>query len=74
MNNIRNMVNLMDLVAYCDDRTLLHMKDFPGALNGLQIENNGKVAKLVPQLTQACSLEKATDCNVDFLIVHHGLF
>ena len=59
MNNICNMVNLMDLVAYCDDRTQLHeVKDFPGAFNGLQIENNGKVSKRVPQLTQACSLSR----------------
>ena len=76
MNNIRNMVNLMDLVAYCDDRTQLHeVKDFPGAFNGLQIENNGKVSKIGAAVDAGLfPFEKATDCNVDFLIVHHGLF
>ena len=76
MNNIRNMVNLMDLVAYCDDRTQLHeVKDFPGALNGLQIENNGKVNKIGAAVDAGLfPFEKATDCNVDFLIVHHGLY
>jgi dinuclear metal center YbgI/SA1388 family protein len=70
------MATLIDIVKFCNERVRTkEIKDFPGSFNGLQLENNGQVAKvgasvdagLVPFL-------KASENGVDFLIVHHGLF
>lgn len=49
--------------------------DWPGALNGLQIANNGSVTK-VGAAVDACeaSIHAAAKAGVDFLVVHHGLF
>jgi dinuclear metal center YbgI/SA1388 family protein len=49
--------------------------DYPGALNGLQLTNDGtvsKVAACVDFSMRAVSL--AVDEGVDLLIVHHGMF
>jgi dinuclear metal center YbgI/SA1388 family protein len=45
------------------------------SLNGLQVENQRDVRKIgfAVDISQAV-LEKACDLNVDFLLVHHGLF
>src|ERR1700685_1509990 len=41
------MAKLTDIVAYCDRRTRLgEFKDAPGALNGLQVGNSGRVARI----------------------------
>ena len=70
------MPRLKDLVDYCDKRTrLAAFKDAPGAFNGLQFANDGRVTRigaavdagLVPFL-------EATSAGVDFLIVHHGMY
>ena len=57
---------------------LLHIRDiedWPNALNGLQIENSGRVTKIgaaVDVYTRV--LTAAARKDVDLLIVHHGLF
>ena len=70
------MTKLEDVVAFCDERTgSPGFPDFPGAMNGLQVSNSGRVscigaavdAGLVP-------FQQAIERRVDFLIVHHGLF
>jgi dinuclear metal center YbgI/SA1388 family protein len=70
------MTKLEDVVAFCDERTgSPGYPDFPGAMNGLQVSNSGRVscigaavdAGLVP-------FQQAIERQVDFLIVHHGLF
>lgn len=49
--------------------------DYPGALNGLQVENRGGV-KSIAAAVDACesSIEEAAAGGADLLIVHHGLF
>ncbi len=49
--------------------------DWPNALNGLQVENSGKVKK-IGAAVDACefSIRAAVERGVDLLIVHHGLF
>ena len=49
--------------------------DWGHAMNGLQIENSGKVTK-IGAAVDACefSIKEAAARDVDFLIVHHGLF
>ena len=49
--------------------------DWPNALNGLQIENSGRVAKIGAAVDVSSRvLAAAANKNVDLLIVHHGLF
>jgi dinuclear metal center YbgI/SA1388 family protein len=59
------------------DRYLRHSKvvDYPGAWNGLQVENSGQVRK-VGAAVDACAwtIERAVEHGIDLLLVHHGLF
>ncbi len=70
------MPSLHQLVEYCDKRTRRSaFKDYPGAVNGLQVANDGRVTKIGAAVDAGrVPFEKAVECGVDFLIVHHGLF
>ncbi|MGB0412860.1 MAG: Nif3-like dinuclear metal center hexameric protein [Coraliomargarita sp.] len=70
------MPKLADIVAYCDERTrLAEIKDFEGAYNGLQVENNGEVTKIAAAVDAGkIPFEQAVAEGVDFIICHHGLF
>ncbi len=70
------MANLDQLVAYCDKRTRRSAyKDAPGAFNGLQVANNGRVTKIGAAVDSGVvPFRKAVAAGVDFLIVHHGLY
>jgi dinuclear metal center YbgI/SA1388 family protein len=70
------MAKLKDLVAYCDRRTrLAAFKDAPGAFNGLQFENDGRVTRIGAAVDAGLHpFCKAIDAGVDFLIVHHGMY
>jgi dinuclear metal center YbgI/SA1388 family protein len=68
--------SLLSIVRYCD-RTLKtdEFIDWPGAVNGLQVENNGQVGKIAAAVdASAATIRKAIDAGADLLIVHHGLF
>lgn len=69
-------MKLDELTSHLD--TLLDLaaiKDYPNALNGLQVENTGEVTK-VAVAVDACEavLRQAVEQGADLLIVHHGLF
>jgi len=70
------MPKLAEIVAHLD-RHLRHAEvgDYPGAWNGLQIENSGSVRK-VGAAVDACAwtIEKAVEKGIQLLLVHHGLF
>jgi dinuclear metal center YbgI/SA1388 family protein len=68
--------SLTQIVAYCDRRVRIRdIADFPGALNGLQAANSGKVTKIGAAVDAgAGSFALAAAAGVDFLIVHHGMF
>ncbi len=70
------MSSLTDIVGYCDEYLrIVEIEDWPNALNGLQIENSGAVTKIGSAVdASTASLQKAVDHNLNFLIVHHGLF
>lgn len=70
------MPKLSDIVAFCDARTLrAEVKDFDGAFNGLQLENNGEVTKIAAAVDAGQRpFEAAIAAGVDFLICHHGLY
>jgi dinuclear metal center YbgI/SA1388 family protein len=67
---------LHDLVSYCDKRThLAAFKDAPGAFNGLQVANDGRVTKIGAAVDAGLvPFQKAVAAGVDFLIVHHGMY
>ena len=67
---------LSALVNYCE-RTLNTdgFTDWPGAVNGLQVENDGTVSKIAAAVdASTATITRAIQANADLLIVHHGLF
>jgi len=69
------MVELTNLVAYCDER--LQPADFDDYCpNGLQVEaGTGEVRVLVTGVTASLALiEAAAELGADVLMVHHGYF
>jgi len=70
------MPKLAAIVAHLDHH-LRHAEvtDFPGAWNGLQVENSGEVTK-VGAAVDACTwtIERAVEKGISLLLVHHGLF
>ena len=49
--------------------------DYPNALNGLQLENEGSVTRLAAAVDASeRTIDQAVANGVDFLLVHHGLF
>lgn len=69
-------VSLSALVEYCDTRTRRSaFKDAPGAFNGLQVANDGRVTKIGAAVDAgAAPFQKAVAAGIDFLIVHHGMY
>lgn len=69
-------VSLSELVAFCDQRTRRkEIKDFEGAYNGLQLDNNGTVTKIAAAVDAGqLPFEDAISAEVDFIICHHGLY
>nr|MDQ3622995.1 Nif3-like dinuclear metal center hexameric protein [Verrucomicrobiota bacterium] len=69
------MADLRTLVDYLD-RYLktAAIVDYPGAHNGLQLENSGAVRKLGAAV-DACEavLTEAAERGISLLLVHHGL-
>lgn len=70
------MLFLPKIVRYIDDYLRIReIEDWPNAVNGLQIENSGRVTKIGAAVDVSTRvLTHATKKNIDFLIVHHGLF
>lgn len=67
---------LQDLIDYLDRFLAVDsIADYPGALNGLQVENRGRVTRVAAAVdaTEA-SIRRALDSDCDLLLVHHGLF
>jgi dinuclear metal center YbgI/SA1388 family protein len=68
--------DLQALINYCDRRTRRSaFKDAPGAFNGLQVANRGRVTKIGAAVDAGSEpFRRAVAVGVDFLIVHHGMF
>ncbi|MEC9080816.1 MAG: Nif3-like dinuclear metal center hexameric protein [Verrucomicrobiota bacterium] len=67
---------LTNIVAHCN-RTLKpeSFEDWPGAVNGLQVDNDGSVSRIAAAVDATLNtVKKAIDVGADLLIVHHGLF
>jgi dinuclear metal center YbgI/SA1388 family protein len=70
------MPTLSEIVEYANEYLRVReIADWPNALNGLQIENSGKVTKIGAAVDVSTRvLTAAVKKDVDLLIVHHGLF
>ena len=68
--------SLAAIVKHCD--TLLataDISDYDGAMNGLQVENRGRVSRIAATVDASLATVKlAAKAGADLLIVHHGLF
>lgn len=72
----RQGVALADLVAYLDQLLdVASVRDAPTAVNGLQVENRGRVRRIAAAV-DACeaTIGMAAEQGADLLLVHHGLF
>jgi dinuclear metal center YbgI/SA1388 family protein len=67
---------LANIASYCDRLLrLTSFQDWPGAANGLQVENNGRVTRIAAAVDATCAtIRRATAARADLLVVHHGLF
>lgn len=67
---------LQDVVNYLD--TLLEIgttPDFPQAVNGLQLSNNGQVTSIAAAVDfSSAAVDGAIAAGADLLLVHHGMF
>ena len=69
-------VELSELVHYLDDYLALgDVPDYPGALNGLQVDGPGPVRKVAVAVDAAeATITRAIETGAELLLVHHGLF
>jgi Uncharacterized conserved protein len=70
------MASLIEIVRYTNKYLRVReIEDWPNALNGLQIENSGRVTKIGAAVDVSTRvLSEAAKKDVDLLLVHHGLF
>src|SRR5262245_43497918 len=70
------MASLSEIVSYTDQYLRIRdVGDWDNALNGLQIENSGRVTRIAVAVDVSSRvLTKAAKREADLLIVHHGLF
>lgn len=77
MKSATPTVPLRDVVAHLDEYLRIReVPDYPGALNGLQVERRRpEVARIAVAVDAGlATLERAVALEADLLIVHHGLF
>jgi len=70
------MTKLSDITNHLSELLSIQtIGDYPQALNGLHLENNGCVTRIAAAV-DACEavLIQATERRADLLLVHHGLF
>ena len=70
------MQSLQTIVSYADKYLrIAQVADYDNALNGLQVQNSGRVKKIGAAVDVSTRiLREAGRQKVDLLIVHHGLF
>jgi dinuclear metal center YbgI/SA1388 family protein len=69
-------VALHTIVSFANELLeVAQIEDYPGAVNGLQLENRGIVSKIGAAVDASSrTIEMAINESVDLLIVHHGIF
>ena len=67
---------LKKIVKDCNrELRIAEVEDWPGAVNGLQVENNGRVTRIAAAVDGTLATAKlAIEQQADLMVVHHGLF
>lgn len=70
------MATLDDIVSFLDSELRIkEVPDYPGAMNGLQMEGQQKVERVAVAVDASLPVvRKAVDSGANLLIVHHGMF
>lgn len=70
------MASLQEIVAYLDEElSVSEIPDYPGAQNGLQLENGGEVTRVAMAVDASSKvIDQAVVQKANLLVVHHGLF
>ena len=70
------MASLTELTEFLDGELhIAAIADYPGAVNGLQLANDGRVARIVAAVDASLPvIEAAAAGGPGLLIVHHGMF
>jgi len=70
------MAELNEMVAFLDrELNVAAIADYPGAMNGLQLANDGPVGRIVAAVDASLPvIEAAAAGGPGLLIVHHGMF
>jgi dinuclear metal center YbgI/SA1388 family protein len=67
---------LQEIVSFANKLLeVAEIEDYPGAVNGLQLENRGTISKIGAAVDASShTIEMAISERVDLLVVHHGIF
>jgi dinuclear metal center YbgI/SA1388 family protein len=70
------MASLTSIVEYLDaELRTRDVPDYPGALNGLQVQNSGEVTHVAAAVDcSTAAVRAAAERGADLLLVHHGMF
>ncbi|MBU6327704.1 MAG: Nif3-like dinuclear metal center hexameric protein [Verrucomicrobia bacterium] len=70
------MASLSRVVDFLDrELRIAEIVDYPGALNGLQLQNPGTVTRVAAAVDASLPVvKKAIAAGADLLLVHHGMF
>jgi dinuclear metal center YbgI/SA1388 family protein len=69
------MADLAEIVAYLDaELRVSEIKDHAGAMNGLQLANNGEVTSIFAAVDASLAVIEAAAESGCLLLVHHGMF
>lgn len=70
------MIDTQALTGYLDELLgTSRIPDYPGAVNGLQLSNDGPIRKIAAAVDfSSRSIAAAVAENANFLLVHHGMF
>lgn len=70
------MANLQKIVGWLDaELNTSEIQDYPGAMNGLQLENDGEVSCVISAVDASlAAVQEAAKIPGSLLLVHHGMF
>jgi dinuclear metal center YbgI/SA1388 family protein len=70
------MTTTVEVVRYLDDiLETAAVPDYPNALNGLQLQNSGRITRVAACVDfSGKAAQAAIDAAADFMVVHHGMF
>jgi len=69
------MADLREIVTFLDcELKTSEIRDYPGALNGLQLENDGTVNRVISAVDASLAVIEEVAKEGGLLLVHHGMF